>query len=152
MELLVIILGGVIAYMLYKNRRGKRAAAGYMPYPPEHPSRLIQSLDDDINRFSLEIRNEIALAEKYMQASYMEWRLAREREQRIYMQSGVVLPRTPTRERQDQMFMDMERQLEARRQLFLENHRRETEAANKSADMERRTVEIIKAHLEGDLK
>lgn len=154
MELLVVVLLAVIAYMLYKNRKAKSPAPTFAIYPAEHPSRLSQSLDDEINRFAVDIRSEINLAEKYMQASYMEWRLARERENRIYHQTGVILPRTPTREKQDAYFAELEKKLEGKRQLLIEHHRQEADEASRVLEVERRTATVMSAlsALEADTK
>ena len=151
MELLVIIMAGVIVFLVYKNRKAARSRIDGMPLPPEHPERLSRTLDAEMNRFAFELRQEISLAEKYLQASYLEWRLAREREQRIYNQTGVMLPRTPTRERQDAAFIELERTMEGKRQLLLEHHRQTADEAARVADVERRTADVLAA-LKDDLK
>lgn len=154
MELLVIIMGGYIAYLLYKNRKAGKASISQASYMPPRPAQYDRYLDEEINRFAYEIRQEVSLAEKVLQASYMEWKLAQEREKRIYYETGAILPRTQFREKQDAMFQNMERRLETRRQQFLIEHQRAAIEAQQATEMERKTASIIAAvtRLDDDMK
>lgn len=154
MELLILIMGGYIVYLLLKNRKAGKASIHEPSYMPPRPAQYDRHLDAEINRFAYEIRQEISLAEKVMQASYMEWKLAQEREKRVYYETGAVLPRTAFREKQDAMFQDMERKLETRRQQFLIEHQRAAIEAQQATEMERKTASIIAAvtRLDDDMK
>lgn len=143
-ELTIIIL--LIGLGVYWYRRRKRKA------PSDHTRGGMAFLDDKLDELAYQLHEEMIKSEKMAQVTYLQWKADKEREKRITLATGVILPRSQWREDQDRVFSALERSMEQKRQLFLAAHRREAEEADKVADMERKTAEAVNKALGDDLK
>ncbi len=124
--------------------------------PPPLPvvSPHINPLDAKIAILEAQLRAEVSQTEKLYRASYIEWKIGYEKRKQIFITKGVLIPRSPWQEEQDQSFIDMERRLEEQRQRFLAAERAREEDANRQAEIERRTAQAVALiqGLDNDLK
>lgn len=138
---LILIIGGGIFWYRKRKVRINRTESGGMRF-----------LDDKLDELAYQLHEERIRSEKMAQITYLQWKADKERENRITLTTGVTLPRSQWREEQDRVFSALEQSIEGKRQLFLAGQRRETEAAEKAAEVERKTIEAIKKSLEDDTK
>ena len=148
MELFIFLL--IIASGIYWYR--KRQAGKVPPYARRPRNDGMSFLDDKLDELAYQLHEEMIKSEKMAQATYLQWKLDKEREKRITLTTGVTLPRSQWREEQDRVFAQLEHSMEQKRQLFLADHRREAETADKVAEVERKTAEAVKKVLDDDTK
>lgn len=144
MELVLIIL--LIGLGVYWHRRRKRNAL------PLHARGAMSFLDDKLDELAYQLHEEMIKSEKMAQITYLQWKIDQERNKRITLTTGVILPHSQWREEQDRVFATLEHSMEQKRQLFLAAHKREAEKADKVAEMERKTAEAVSKALGDDLK
>lgn len=139
--ILLVVIGGGIYW--YRKRRQARQHGQY--------DRSMNFLNNKIDELAFQLRDEMIRSEKMAQATYLQWKADREREKRVTLATGVVLPRTQWSEEQDRVFLQLEQSMEQKKQLFLAAHRQEAEAAHKVAEMERKTTEAVNKALGDDM-
>lgn len=143
METLVFLLligGGIYWYRKRRQARRTTFSDGSMSF-----------LNNKIDELAFQLRDEMIRSEKMAQATYLQWKADREREKRVTLATGVVLPRTQWSEEQDRVFLHLEQSMEEKKRLFLSSHRQEAEAAHKVAEMERKTTEAVNKALGDDM-
>lgn len=142
--ILLLMIGGGI-YWFRKRRQARRDEEA------RRSGRSMGFLDDKLDQLAFQLHEEMICSEKMAQATYLQWKADREREKRITLATGVILPRSRWSEEQDRVFLELERGLEQKKQMFLAANRREAETADKVAEMERKTAEAVNKALGDDL-